>query len=211
MDAGTHAFYDRYANEGVAAESPRSAMLAQVERLLPVGCSVLDVGAGAGRDVAGMLALGLQAWGVEPHAGMRAQAERLYPTTRGRLADAGLPDLGHPFAVERPQGFDAVVCSAVLMHLAPSDLPAALASMASLLRPRQAAPAVRLLLALPEMAASALAGDRDGDGRRFHNHAPSEVQALLAPLGLRLHSAVVNDAVLVSAATRWHLLAFQDA
>jgi hypothetical protein len=54
LDAAPHAFDDRDATRGVAGESPRSAMLAEVERLLPVGCRVLDVG--AGRDVPGMLA-----------------------------------------------------------------------------------------------------------------------------------------------------------
>lgn len=211
MDAGTERFYERYADTGAAQESPRSAMLPHVERLLPAPCTVLDVGAGAGRDVAAMLDLGLDAWGVEPHAAMRAQAGQLYPVTRGRLMEAGLPDLGRPFAAAAPQGFDAVVCSAVLMHLTPDELGPALAALVDVLRPRGPQRQVRLLLALPEMAASALTGDRDADGRRFHNHAPERVASLLAPLGLRLHSAVVNDAVLVSAATRWHLLAFEDA
>lgn len=211
MDAATQAFYERYAVTGATQESPRSAMLAHVERLLPAGCTVLDVGAGAGRDVAAMLDLGLDAWGVEPHAAMRAQAGQLYPATRGRLMAAGLPDLGRPFAAVAPQGFDAVVCSAVLMHLTPQELVPALAALVAVQRPRGPQRRVRLLLALPEMAAPALTGDRDSDGRRFHNHAPSQVEALLAPLGLRRHSAVVNDAVLASAATRWHMLAFEDA
>ena len=97
------------------------------------------------------------------------------------------------------------------MHLTPHELAPTLAALVAVLRPRGPQREVRLLLALPEMAASALTGDRDADGRRFHNHAPERVASVLAPLGLRLHSASVNDAVLASAATRWHMLAFEDA
>lgn len=211
MDARTQAFYDRYATTGVQTESPRSALLPHALRWLPVGSTVLDVGAGAGRDVAALIEAGRPAWGVEPHDGMRGEAEGLFPVTRGRLRAASLPELGRPWADARPQGFDAVVCSAVLMHVAPAQLPRALASMVEQLGPADAARPVRLLLAVPEMAPTWLVQARDPDGRCFHNHAPAALQALLAGLGLALKAATVNDAVLASAGTLWHLLAFADA
>lgn len=208
MDDLTHAFYARYAAAGAAAESPRSAMLPYLLRWLPAGSTVLDVGAGAGRDVAALLAAGLPAWGLEPHDGMRLQAESLFPATRGRLRPASLPELGRPWADACPLGFDAVVCSAVLMHVAPADLPRALASMVEQLGPAHAGRPARLLLAVPEMDAVRLTGGRDADARCFHNHAPATLQALLAAHGLALLEAAVNDAVLASAGTRWHMLVF---
>ena len=186
-------------------------MLPHALRWLPAGSTVLDVGAGAGRDVAALIAAGRPAWGVEPHRGMREQAERLFPATGGRLRAAQLPELGRPWADVRPQGFDAVLCSAVLMHVTPGDLPASLAALVDQLGPPDAARPVRLLLAVPEMAVERLVGVRDADGRRFHNHAPATVQALLAPQGLRLQAAEVNDAVRASAGTRWHMLVFAGA
>lgn len=211
LDGGTSAFYTAYAARlQPGTESPRSAMLPLAQAALRPGDWVLDVGAGAGRDVAALCELGLQAWGVEPSAAMRATASRLFPTLGNRLREGALPDLGQPFADVRPEGFDAVICSAVLMHVSPDDLPRALAALVAPLRPAGtdgAAPA--LLLSVPEMAASRLQADRDDEGRRFHNHAPDRLQALLAPLGLVPERWQVNDAVLASTQTRWHMAVFR--
>ena len=188
-------------------------MLPLLEATLTPGVRVLDVGAGSGRDLAALQQLGFEVFGVEPNAAMRATALRLRPGLAGRLLDASLPDLGRPFSAQRPEGFDAVACSAVLMHLSPAELPLALRSLARQLRSPRPGEAERqrpaLLLALPEIAPSLLQGDRDAEGRRFHNHAPTAVQALLAELGLTLERSSVNDAVLASSGTRWHMLVFR--
>ena len=207
MDALTARFYDRYAADlSDALENRRSAMLPVVERTVPRASRVLDVGAGSGRDTAGMLAFGLEAYGIEPNAAMRAKACERFPALQGRLREGLLPDLGHPFADLCPEGFDAVVCSAVLMHVDAVQLPQALAALASQLRPGAG---TAMLLSLPEMNAAMLIADRDGDGRRFHNHAPAEAEQHLAPLGFALQHAFVNDTVRISAGTRWHLLTFR--
>lgn len=209
MDALTARFYDRYAAEvSDATENRRSAMLPFIERAVPPGSRVLDVGAGSGRDTAAMLALGLQAWGIEPSAALRAKATERFPALQGRLRDGLLPDLGRPFADVCPDGFDAAVCSAVLMHVGTAQLPQALGALAAQLR---AGAGTALLLSLPEMNARMLTADRDSDGRRFHNHAPADVAQHLAPLGFTLEDSSVNDAVRVSAGTRWHLLVFRRA
>ncbi|WP_457355923.1 class I SAM-dependent methyltransferase [Roseateles sp. P5_D6] len=212
-DAGTATFYDGYATQLAATEASRSAMLPLLEAALPPGAWVLDVGAGSGRDVAALQQAGFEAFGVEPNATMRETALRLRPDLAGRLRDASLPQLGTPFSDCCPQGFDAVACSAVLMHIAPADLPGALASLARQLRPLAAGDVARcrpaLLIALPEMNPGQLSGDRDADGRRFHNHAPATLQRQLTELGLMLESSSVNDAVLASTDTRWHMLVFR--
>ncbi len=215
LDAGTAAFYNVYATQLEASEASRSAMLPFFEATLAPGARVLDVGAGSGRDMAALLELGFDAFGVEPNAAMRATALRLRPNLAGRLADAALPDLGRPFSEQRPDGFDAVGCSAVLMHIGPAELPRALNSLVQQLRlpvagePERSRPA--LLLALPEMAAARLGGDRDSDGRRFHNHPPTTVQALLAASGLTLERSSINDTVLASSGTRWHMVVYRRA
>jgi SAM-dependent methyltransferase len=211
MDPRTDDFYRRYAERlATQPESTRSAMLPVVEAALPRGSRVLDVGAGAGRDVAGMLAAGLDAYGVEPSSEMRERALVQFPELAGRLRDGALPGLGQPFADVTPEGFDGVVCSAVLMHVGEDDLPGALAALAATLRRsadgQRAAKGTVMLLALPEQLDGTLAEGRDVDGRRFANHAPERVAALLAPLGFSLAAHTVSDAVLSATGTRWHTL-----
>ncbi|MFT7772410.1 class I SAM-dependent methyltransferase [Roseateles sp.] len=215
MDARTSAFYDAYATQLAATEAGRSAMFSSLQAALVPGAWVLDVGSGSGRDMAALLEHGFEALGVEPNAAMRETALRLRPGLADRLADASLPDLGRPFYERRPQGFDAVVCSAVLMHVEPAGLTPALASLAGQLRqPVDGETAHRrpaLLISLPEMLAERLKGDRDVDGRRFHNHEPTRVQALLAGWGLELDSANRSDAALAGTGTRWHTLLFRQS
>lgn len=136
MDDLTHAFYDTYAQRlRTQPEAPRSAMMALAERFFRPGDVVLDVGAGSGRDTAALRTLGIHAFGVEPNAPMRALALATHPELEGYIRDAGLPALHRPFEDLHPQGFDGVVCSAVLMHIGPEDLVEALAGLAASLKP----------------------------------------------------------------------------
>jgi SAM-dependent methyltransferase len=192
---GTAAFYDAWAADGPEAE--RSAISRHFEAEFAPGARVLDVGCGKGRDLVALLDMGFDAFGVEPHDAMRARALARDARMAGRITAAALPALGQPFG----GGFDAVVCSAVLMHLAPDDLTPALAALASVLRP-----AGRLLMALPEMRAELLVDGHDPDGRQFANHAPGRVQALLAAHRLALLRC--EDIAAPSTDTRWRVLQF---
>ena len=195
ISSGTTAFYDHWAATG--QEAPRSAMSRHFESAFAPGARVLDVGCGMGRDLAVLLDMGFDAYGVEPHDAMRAQAIERHPTLAGRIAPASLPELGLPFG----GGFDAIACSAVLMHLSADALPASLAAMNAALRPR-----ARLLVAVPEMRADLLVDGRDPDGRAFANHAPEEVQRLLAGLGFELLRR--EEIAAPSTDTRWRMLLF---
>jgi len=192
---GTTAFYDDWAAHG--QEAPRSAVSRHFQAAFAPGARVLDVGCGKGRDVVALLDMGLDGYGVEPHAAMRAAALAQDARMAGRIADATLPALGQPFG----GGFDGVACSAVLMHVAPGDLEAALAALASMLRP-----VGRLLISLPEMRADLLVDGRDPDGRQFANHSPERVQSLLAVHGLALLRA--DEIATSSVDTRWRVLLF---
>ena len=192
---GTTAFYDRWAVTG--EEAARSAMSRHFESAFAPGSRVLDVGCGKGRDVVALLDVGFDAYGAEPNEAMRSRAIERDPRLPGRIADAALPALGQPFG----GGFDAVTCSAVLMHLPPTALPASLAALAAVLRPRG-----RMLMAVPEMLPELLVDGQDPDGRAFANHSPEQVQSLLVPLGFELLKR--EDLATPSTDTRWRVLLF---
>src|SRR5207247_1303411 len=112
--------------EGYAAEAAR--LVAQYESiafadvhvaLLPLlprpPASVLDVGAGTGRDAAALAALGHHVLAVEPTAALREEGRRLHPSARLEWLDDVLPDLSR--LVARGERFDLVMLIAVLMHL----------------------------------------------------------------------------------------------
>jgi SAM-dependent methyltransferase len=193
---GTAAFYDDWAANG--QEAPRSAISRHFEAAFAPGARVLDVGCGKGRDVVALLDLGFDAFGVEPHDAMRSRAIERDPRLASRVAAAMLPDLGQPFG----GAFDAIVCCAVLMHLAPADLPATFDALSAVLQPRG-----RLLLALPEMRAELLVDGRDPDGRRFANHGPEHVERLLAGRGFAL--LLLEEIAPASADTQWRVLLFE--
>jgi SAM-dependent methyltransferase len=195
LQPGTAAFYDRWAATG--REAPRSAISHQFAAAFAPGARVLDVGCGMGRDVVALLDMGFDAYGVEPNDAMRAQALARDPRLGERVAAAALPALGQPFG----GGFDAIVCSAVLMHLSGDALPDAFAAFAAVLRPR-----ARVLMALPHMLPALLSEGRDPDGRQFENHAPERVREALAALGFTLLERVELAAPLTD--TQWRVLLF---
>ncbi|MCK9684521.1 class I SAM-dependent methyltransferase [Scleromatobacter humisilvae] len=193
---GTTAFYDRWAVAG--EEAPRSAMSRHFESAFAPGARVLDVGCGKGRDIVALLDMGFDAFGVEPNDAMRAQALARDARLRGRVEAAALPALGQPFG----GGFDGVACSAVLMHVPDDALPASLAALSAVLRPR-----ARLLMAVPEMLPELLADGRDPDGRAFTNHATPRVEQLLVDLGFALlrHDEIPTP----QTDTRWRVMLFE--
>ena len=194
--AGTTAFYDDWAING--EEADRGAVSRHFEAAFAPGARVLDVGCGKGRDVVALLDMGFDAFGVEPNDAMRARALARDPRVAGRIVAASLPGLGQPFG----GGFDAVTCSAVLMHVLPAHLDATLAALAAVL-----APAARLLLAVPEMRADLLVDGHDADGRQFDNHDPRHIEQLLAPRGFALLRC--TELPTPATDTLWRVLVFE--
>lgn len=201
MDTRTAQFYARHA-EVIAAggEAARSAVSAHFSSAFPTPCRVLDVGTGSGRDLAELARRGHEVWGLEPSPVLRELARRRHPDLADRVLDGALPDLSGVAHI----GFDAVTCSAVLMHIPPEGLPGAIQALCQVLRPGG-----RLLLTWPEMEATRLDGERDRDGRLFTNHPEARVQALLAAQGARCLSISHNDSVLASTGTLWITALFE--
>ncbi|MGW2849899.1 class I SAM-dependent methyltransferase [Streptomyces sp. NPDC001274] len=135
---GVQAYYAQFAEtlaeryESVSFEHVHAALL----DLLPEApARVLDVGAGTGRDAAALARLGHRVVAVEPVAELRRVAERLHGEEEGiNWRRGALPELAE-LDGEFNGGFDAILLSAVWMHLLPEERPVALRRLAELLAP----------------------------------------------------------------------------
>ena len=88
-----------------------------------------DVGCGSGRDTAWLTANGFPTVGLEPSAGLRAEAERRHPEVQ--FHDAALPELSGIAA----NSFTNVLCETVIMHLEPSAVAPAVRRLVDILKP----------------------------------------------------------------------------
>jgi SAM-dependent methyltransferase len=193
--------------EGYAAEAARltlqyeSLAFADVHRavmpLLPSPpASVLDIGAGTGRDAAALAALGHTVLAVEPTAALREAGQRLHASPRLTWLDDALPDL--PLLAARGERFDLVMLVAVLMHLDAAERARAMAPLAAAV-----APGGLLYMTV-----------RHGPvppGRRMFEIGDDEIQALAAVHGLKLAQQSSHGDMLGRASVRWSALAFRRA
>ena len=88
-----------------------------------------DVGSGSGRDTAWLVAGGFDAIGIEPSAGLRAEAARRHPEVEFHAA--ALPELDGVAA----NSFTNVLCETVIMHLEPAAVGPAVRRLADILKP----------------------------------------------------------------------------
>ncbi|MEV7503309.1 class I SAM-dependent methyltransferase [Streptomyces sp. NPDC093018] len=93
--------------------------------------SVLDVGAGSGRDAAALAARGHRVVAAEPTARLRALGRRLHAEQEIEWIDDALPGL--PRLTARAARFDLVLLTAVWMHLDEEQRAAGMATLAGLL------------------------------------------------------------------------------
>lgn len=177
VDADTAAFYSLRASDVVARyEAVGSPVAPYLSVAFPRGCRVLDVGLGSGRDLALLLREGYDAYGVEPVDAMRAEAVHRHPELATRVCAGALPHVETPYGEQ----FDGVLCSAVLMHVAESDLFDTAFDLRRLLRPNG-----RLLVSLPLTRADVPSGDRAEDGRLFKIYRPEYLQLLFERIGFQ--------------------------
>ena len=107
---------------------------ASVRHLIPTAPpDVLDIGAGTGRDAAALAAMGHRVVAVEPTAELRAIGTGLHPSDGITWLDDSLPDLA--LVTSQPRRFDAILLTAVWMHLDDGRRTQAMPVIANLLRP----------------------------------------------------------------------------
>jgi SAM-dependent methyltransferase len=98
----------------------------------PAPCRALDIGAGTGRDAAGLVALGHSVLAVEPTEELRRGAMLLHPSPMIEWLDDSLPDLAAVRA--RKEEFDLVMLTAVWMHLDEAQRQLAMPNVSALVR-----------------------------------------------------------------------------
>jgi SAM-dependent methyltransferase len=103
--------------------------------ILPApGSTVLDIGAGSGRDAAWLAAKGYDVVAVEPSEAMLTRARAKHTSSRIQWLSDSLPDLAK---VRRlALSFDFILLSAVWMHIPPVARQRALRKLATLLAPK---------------------------------------------------------------------------
>ena len=97
------------------------------------GSTVLDVGAGTGRDAAWLAGLGYEVVAVEPSKAMRNQASKYHPDTPVHWIDDRLPELGGVRALRKH--FDLILLNAVWMHIPSRQRSEAFRVLCDLLQP----------------------------------------------------------------------------
>lgn len=126
-------YYDRDAAEFAARYDSVSfeAVHPLLARYLPAMGRALDIGAGSGRDARAMVARGLTVTAIEPADKLRAIGAS--NSDGVSWIDDRLPRLLQ--LREEAGRYDFILCSAVLMLVAPADLAPSFATMAGLLSP----------------------------------------------------------------------------
>lgn len=127
-DANAERISERY--EAVSSERVHGWLT----HLLPASpATVLDVGAGSGRDAAWLSALGYDVVAVEPSPRMLALARTRHAGRPVQWIADSLPALSRTF--RSGLSFDVILLSAVWMHVAPSDRAKAFRKLMTILRP----------------------------------------------------------------------------
>ena len=202
MDNPTHEFYNSKAAEVAKRyESVGGGLFELFPVLFRAGQSVLDIGAGSGRDMDRLHALGIDVWGLEPSDELRAEAVRYHPELKDRLVAGALPsDLG----ALAGRTFDAVVLSAVIMHIPDADIFDSADSIRKLIRQGG-----KLVVSTSTQRDDVdPATGRDASGRLYRLRTAGEIQLLFERLGFQMEDRFVSEDVLGRPGMKWTTLVF---
>jgi SAM-dependent methyltransferase len=157
--------------------------------MLPApGGTVLDVGAGSGRDAAWFAANGYDVVAVEPSDAMLAHARELHPSSRIHWLSDSLPDLAN---VRRlGLSFDLIHLSAVWMHVPPAARQRSLRQLVTLLAPKG------------RIAISLRLGPPDTERAMYEVSLP-ELSSLAKQFGLRVVHTTDSDDKLGRSEVSW--------
>jgi ubiquinone/menaquinone biosynthesis C-methylase UbiE len=168
------AVYDRIAAEYAASDGKMLPSLVERGTLflssIGPGARVLDVGCGAGRDMAWMEAQGFHVTGVDLSTGMLDQARRL---VQGKLLHMDMSHLAFP-----PASFEGIWCNASLLHIPKAQAPEVLGQMHRVL-----IPGGWLYFSLQEGDGERWEVTRFGVERFFARYVSEEAEALLSQTG----------------------------
>lgn len=196
MDDKTVQYYERHATDVAARYRDGTGGVSRYFGVaFPAHATVLDVGAGSGRDMAQLLGLGHDVQGIEPAPALIREAETHYPELRGRLTQGHLPEF------DTGQQFDGVLCSAVLMHLPEEALFDAALALRDVVRPGG-----RLLVSIPLTLPHHDEQGRDADGRLFRGLEVDRLILLFERLGVSCLSRFEDEDSLGRAGRRWATL-----
>ncbi len=187
------------ANASALASQYESITFAEVYRdllhLFPTQpATVVDIGAGSGRDAAALARRGHQVVAVEPTAELRHEGQRLHGALAIDWIDDHLPTLHVLRRSERR--FDVVLLTAVWMHLDPQERAVAMEAVAAL-----TADNGQVFMSL-----------RHGpipDGRRMFDVSAEETVRLAEAHGLRCDHRVAREDMLGRADVGWSFLALR--
>ena len=104
-----------------------------LESLPPPPASVIDIGAGSGRDAKWFVSKGYRVLAVEPSETMLKEGQRLHPDPRIIWLEDSLPALSEVYRCGA--SFDVAMLSAVWMHIPPNRRERAFRRVANLLKP----------------------------------------------------------------------------
>lgn len=164
-DRDAAAFIRRY--DALRFEDVQSGVL----RFLPTPpASILDIGAGSGRDARALAELGYDVTAVEPAAGFRTGAAEKAPKVR--WIDDRFPNLSS--LNDERRSYDFILCSAVLMLVQPEDIQVSFDAMARLL-----APGGKIAISVRDPVSNEPA-------EIFHRHETNRLMSAAAAAGLHI-------------------------
>ncbi len=178
MDFNTIAYYSR--NAQTVAERYESIVSSLSESFgdaFKPQSRLLDIGCGSGRDLALLASLGHECFGVDATPEFVVLSQSIHPELKSKVLHAALPNFEPPFGGD----FDGVLCSAVLMHIAESELVPAALSIKRCLKNHG-----RLLYSVPSKRLDVVTENRDANGRLFVPDQSDRLQKIFEQLGFSL-------------------------
>ena len=154
--------------------------------------TVLDVGAGSGRDAAWLAYKGHDVVAVEPSSRLRAMAREQHDVPRIQWISDSLPGLKRTFRTGL--AFDVILVSAVWMHVAASDRARAFRKLIALLKPGGV------------LAITLRCGPPEGQ-RSSHPVSVGEIKSLARDHGAFVEREVTAEDYLGRSEIRWQQLA----
>lgn len=203
MDQQTLKYYSANASEiADRYESVVSNLSQHFESAFIRQSKILDIGCGSGRDLSALSKLGHDCYGVDATEEFVALAQKLHPELTGRITCNSLPNLELPFG----GGFDAILCSAVLMHVSVGDLVGSALSIKQCLNKHG-----RVLYSVPSKRLDVVAEDRDAHGRLFIPNQSDRLQSIFTNLGFRVIEKWGNSDSMGRDSVEWESLLIELA